>query len=160
MHPQLAEWAQDPAIAHVVVRAAGEKAFCAGGDIRQLARLGGRQATGVSSISIARNTGSTPSYKRYPKPYVALIDGIVMGGGVGGFSPLEISGLPASESYSPCRRPASGFFPRCRRDVVPAAPAGGDRNLAGADRRAAEAGRCNLVRNRHPCRAFGAVSRK
>src|SRR5690554_1042947 len=36
MHPQLAEWARDPEIAHVVVRAAGEKAFCAGGDIRQL----------------------------------------------------------------------------------------------------------------------------
>src|SRR5690606_19493318 len=36
MHPQLVAWAGDPSVELVIVRAAGEKAFCAGGDIRQL----------------------------------------------------------------------------------------------------------------------------
>ncbi len=82
MHPQLAEWAGDPAIAHVVVRAAGEKAFCAGGDIRQLhdwGRAGDRRFIDFYREEYRLNT----FIKRYPKPYVALTDGIVMGGGVG-----------------------------------------------------------------------------
>lgn len=82
MHPQLAKWARDPAIAHVVVRAAGEKAFCAGGDIRQLhdwGRAGDRRFLDFYREEYRLNT----FIKRYPKPYVALVDGIVMGGGVG-----------------------------------------------------------------------------
>jgi enoyl-CoA hydratase len=82
MHPQLAEWARDPQIAHVVVRAAGEKAFCAGGDIRQLrdwGQAGDRRIRDFYREEYRLNT----FIKRYPKPYVALVDGIVMGGGVG-----------------------------------------------------------------------------
>jgi len=82
---QLEAWAEDPAIAIVAIRGAGEKAFCAGGDIRALHDAG--------SPGGARGAANFPFYadeyrlntriKRYPKPYVALIDGIVMGGGVG-----------------------------------------------------------------------------
>lgn len=82
MHPQLAEWARDPDIAHVVVRAAGEKAFCAGGDIRQLHDWG--RARDPRFLDFYREEYRLNTFiKRYPKPYVALIDGIVMGGGVG-----------------------------------------------------------------------------
>lgn len=82
MHPQLAEWARDPDIAHVVVRAAGEKAFCAGGDIRQLHDWG--RAGDPRFLDFYREEYRLNTFiKRYPKPYVALIDGIVMGGGVG-----------------------------------------------------------------------------
>jgi enoyl-CoA hydratase len=82
MHPQLAEWARDPEIAHVVVRAAGEKAFCAGGDIRQLNDWG--LAGDQRCLDFYREEYRLNTFiKRYPKPYVALIDGIVMGGGVG-----------------------------------------------------------------------------
>src|SRR4051812_16683597 len=80
---QLEAWANDPAVTRVVITAAGERAFSAGGDIRALYELGraGRQAEALTfwrdeyPLNIA--------IKRYPKPYVALIDGIVMGGGVG-----------------------------------------------------------------------------
>ena len=81
---QLAEWADDPAVTRVIVTAAGERAFSAGGDIRALYDLGRRRAACRDARrSGARNTSSTPCIKRYPKPYVSLIDGIVMGGGVG-----------------------------------------------------------------------------
>ncbi len=82
LHPRLIEWAADPDVAHVVIQAAGEKAFCAGGDVRQLydwGRAGDPLALGFYAEEYRLNT----YIKRYPKPYVALIDGIVMGGGVG-----------------------------------------------------------------------------
>jgi len=81
-YPQLMEWAQDDAVGHVVVRAAGDKAFCAGGDIRALYDWG--QARDPSFLAFYREEYQLNTYiKRYPKPYVALIDGIDMGGGVG-----------------------------------------------------------------------------
>jgi enoyl-CoA hydratase len=80
---QLDAWAADGAVTRVIVTAAGEKAFSAGGDIRALYELGkaGRQADALTFFreEYALNT----AIKRYPKPYVSLIDGIVMGGGFG-----------------------------------------------------------------------------
>jgi enoyl-CoA hydratase len=80
---QLDLWARDPSVTRVVVSAAGERAFSAGGDIRALYEFGraGRQAEMLPfwREEYLLNT----QIKRYPKPYVALIDGIVMGGGVG-----------------------------------------------------------------------------
>src|SRR5215212_6264486 len=80
---QLTAWANDPAVTRVVITAAGERAFSAGGDIRALYDLGraGRQA---EMLTFWRDEYPLNAMiKRYPKPYVALIDGIVMGGGVG-----------------------------------------------------------------------------
>jgi enoyl-CoA hydratase len=80
---QLAEWEADPAVTRVIVTAAPGKAFSAGGDLRALYDLGraGRfeDALGYFRDEYALNA----LIKRYRKPYVALIDGIVMGGGVG-----------------------------------------------------------------------------
>lgn len=76
-------WENDPQVTRVVVISTNEKAFSAGGDIRWLHDCGkaGRQDEmlafwGEEYILNHR-------IKTYPKPYVALIDGIVMGGGVG-----------------------------------------------------------------------------
>jgi enoyl-CoA hydratase len=80
---QLEAWAGDAAVTRVVIRAAGERAFSAGGDIRALYELGraGRQD---DMLTFWRDEYPLNVFvKRYPKPYVALIDGIVMGGGVG-----------------------------------------------------------------------------
>jgi enoyl-CoA hydratase len=80
---KLGEWAKDPAVTRVVVRSATERAFSAGGDIRALHDLGkaGRHA---EALQFWRDEYMLNTLiKRYPKPYVALIDGIVMGGGVG-----------------------------------------------------------------------------
>src|SRR6266699_860265 len=80
---RLAAWAADPAVTRVIIRAAGDRAFSAGGDIRALYELGraGRQA---DMLPFWRDEYRLNHLiKHYPKPYVALIDGIVMGGGVG-----------------------------------------------------------------------------
>ena len=82
MHPQLAEWAGDPAIDVVIVRANGEKAFSAGGDIRQLHDWG-RQGSPAMRAFYHDEYRLNAFIRTCPKPYVALIDGIVMGGGVG-----------------------------------------------------------------------------
>ena len=80
---RLRQWRDDPAITRVVLTAAGGRAFSAGGDIRALydAGTGGRhdEMLAFYGEEYALNT----MIKHYPKPYVALIDGIVMGGGVG-----------------------------------------------------------------------------
>lgn len=81
--PQLRAWAEDPAISAVAVRGAGGRAFCAGGDIRKLHDLGraGRKDEGIAFWREEYRLNAL--IKNYPKPYLALIEGIVMGGGVG-----------------------------------------------------------------------------
>ena len=83
LHRQLDAWADDVAVTRVIVTAAGDRAFSAGGDIRALYDLGcaGRQeeALGFFREEYTLNT----AIKRYRKPYISLIDGIVMGGGFG-----------------------------------------------------------------------------
>lgn len=76
-------WAVDPSVTRVVIRGAGEKAFCAGGDIRALHDLGQAGRTDEALAFWRDEYALNVVIKRYPKPFVALIDGIVMGGGVG-----------------------------------------------------------------------------
>lgn len=73
----------DAAIRQVAIRATGGKAFCAGGDIRLMHELGqtGRHEEALDFW--AREYRLNAFIHSYPKPYIALIDGIVMGGGVG-----------------------------------------------------------------------------
>ena len=80
---QLDLWASDGAVTRVVITAAGEKAFSAGGDIRALYELGkaGRQEEALTFFREEYTLNT--AIKHYSKPYVALIDGIVMGGGFG-----------------------------------------------------------------------------
>lgn len=82
MHEQLAAWAADERVHHVVVTAAGERAFCAGGDIRRMYEAG-RAGDPEWMAFYADEYRLNHFVRRYPKPYVSLIDGIVMGGGVG-----------------------------------------------------------------------------
>lgn len=79
----LAAWENDPQITRIVVTAAGGKAFCAGGDIRALHDLGKAGRHGEMLTFWAEEYVLNAHIKRYPKPYLSLIDGIVMGGGVG-----------------------------------------------------------------------------
>ena len=83
LRQQLDAWAGDPAITRVVVTATGDRAFSVGGDIRDLADLG---KTGRHEEALQFWRDEYPlnvAIKNYCKPYVALIDGMVMGGGVG-----------------------------------------------------------------------------
>jgi enoyl-CoA hydratase len=80
---QLDAWADDPAVTRVIVSGAGERAFSAGGDIRHLYDLG-RAGRHEEMLQFWRDEYPlNAAIKNYRKPYIALIDGIVMGGGVG-----------------------------------------------------------------------------
>jgi len=82
MKAQLDAWAADPGISCVVVCGAGERAFCAGGDIRAIAESG--HAGTSYALDFWRDEYIlNATIKHYPKPYVALMHGIVMGGGLG-----------------------------------------------------------------------------
>jgi enoyl-CoA hydratase len=83
MRAALDGWANDPAIGCVVIRAAGGRAFCAGGDIQTIYQQREAGEAGEALAFWAEEYDLNRVIKRYPKPYIALIDGIVMGGGVG-----------------------------------------------------------------------------
>jgi enoyl-CoA hydratase len=77
----LKDWAADPQVRLVAIRGVGERAFCAGGDVRALYREG--PGSLYTEIFYREEYALNRNIFRFPKPYVALIDGIVMGGGVG-----------------------------------------------------------------------------
>ena len=79
---KLVEWERSSVVKAVLVNGAGEKAFCAGGDVRwvrEKAMTDPDYASGFFHEEYRLNA----LIHRYQKPYVALIDGIVMGGGAG-----------------------------------------------------------------------------
>ncbi|MGV9482174.1 3-hydroxyisobutyryl-CoA hydrolase [Gordonia aichiensis] len=94
MHDALRTWADDDAIDAVVVSGAGERGLCAGGDIAAIHRdastlsAGGRASDEAAADSPSGRFWADEyrlnlDISNYPKPYVAIMDGIVMGGGVG-----------------------------------------------------------------------------
>ena len=84
----LSDWRRDPAVQAVLIDHSGERGFCAGGDIRMLAD------SGASDGRLARAFFFT-EYRlnhllfSYPKPVIAVMDGITMGGGVGLSAPAR-----------------------------------------------------------------------
>ena len=79
-------WRDDPNIAAVVIQSSSEKAFCAGGDIRFFYQKGiSTVADGSALIEDFFNEEYALNHliHHYPKPFIALLDGVVMGGGMG-----------------------------------------------------------------------------
>ncbi|MFE4194225.1 enoyl-CoA hydratase/isomerase family protein [Paenarthrobacter sp. NPDC056912] len=79
---KLTAWADDDAVATVLVRGAGDRGLCAGGDIVAIYRdmlHGGDETAGFWADEYRLNL----LISQYPKPYVAFMDGLVLGGGVG-----------------------------------------------------------------------------
>ena len=76
-------WEHDPAVTRVVIRGAGERAFCAGGDIRKLYEEGRAGDHAAQLAFWGEEYQLNARFRAYPKPIVALVDGIDMGGGVG-----------------------------------------------------------------------------
>ena len=88
MDAALAEWADDASCRAVLVRGEGERAFCAGGDVRWMhdaAKRDPAEAAGFFRTEYRLNT----RMQAYRKPIVALMDGITMGGGVGVSAPAR-----------------------------------------------------------------------
>lgn len=82
MTDAMLKWRDDPEVQVVVVDGAGGRAFCAGGDIRLLYESG-KEGDERAYEFWRDEYRLNQLIKRYSKPYVAMIDGIVMGGGVG-----------------------------------------------------------------------------
>jgi len=84
--PRLQAWKADEDVGAVVIAGAGEKAFCAGGDVVRLYEQ--HQRDSARGAALARAFWRTEyrcnaQIKHFGKPYIAFMDGIVMGGGVG-----------------------------------------------------------------------------
>ncbi|MEH0109481.1 enoyl-CoA hydratase/isomerase family protein [Tersicoccus sp. MR15.9] len=90
----LAAWRDDDAVAQVLVRGAGDRGLCAGGDIVAIyrdmttgeagsTRANGERDTSASERFWAREYLLDAIVAAYPKPYVAFMDGLVLGGGIG-----------------------------------------------------------------------------
>ncbi|KAM7219967.1 3-hydroxyisobutyryl-coa hydrolase [Rhypophila decipiens] len=83
--PRLLEWSKSDMANIIVMKGAGEKAFCAGGDVAELAKMnktdpnGPRKATEYFALEYKLDH----LIATYNKPYIAFMDGITMGGGVG-----------------------------------------------------------------------------
>jgi enoyl-CoA hydratase/carnithine racemase len=79
---QLDAWAQDPHVHAVVLRGAGEKAFCAGGDIRSL-HDSFKNGDTLHEDFFVEEYALDLTIHHYRKPVLALMDGFVLGGGMG-----------------------------------------------------------------------------
>jgi enoyl-CoA hydratase len=106
----LRAWRDDPYVHAVVIEGAGDRAFCAGGDIRALrdGQISGDRAT-VDEF-FTEEYALNLMIANYPKPYVALIDGICMGGGIGlsVHAPYRVATEHAAFAMP---ETAIGFFP-------------------------------------------------
>jgi len=78
----LTEFERDPSIAAVLVTGEGERGLCAGGDIRMIYESG-RERPEEGTQFWREEFVVNSRISAYPKPYIAVMDGIVMGGGVG-----------------------------------------------------------------------------
>ncbi len=110
--PALAGWAEDPAVRAVVVRGAGGRAFCAGGDVRAVYEAG-RGIAGDRSLTamfFREEYQLIRDIHRFPKPYIAIVDGITMGGGAG----ISINGtyqIATERTLFAMPETAIGLFP-------------------------------------------------
>ena len=84
MTEALVAWRTDPAVRAVLIDHAGERGFCAGGDIRMLAESGAGDGRAAREFFFTEYRLNELLFRyRYEKPVIAVMDGITMGGGVG-----------------------------------------------------------------------------
>ncbi|KTC65899.1 enoyl-CoA hydratase/carnithine racemase (plasmid) [Legionella adelaidensis] len=109
LQEQLSAWEQDNSIHAVVIKAEEGKAFCAGGDVRWLYEAG--KSNDPQQMQFFLHEYRLNHYiNQYKKPYIALMNGITMGGGVG--ISLHGSHPVASENFLfAMPETGIGFFP-------------------------------------------------
>jgi enoyl-CoA hydratase len=105
----LRSWAADPAVGAVLLDGAGERGLCAGGDIRAL------YDAAKSGDTLPEKFWATEYHldvliARYPKPFIAVMDGMVMGGGVGLSTPAAHR-IVTERSAVAMPEVGIGFFP-------------------------------------------------
>lgn len=82
MTEALLAWRDDAAVRLILIDHAGERGFCAGGDIRMLAESGARDGAAAREFFFVEYRLNALLYG-YAKPVCAIVDGVTMGGGVG-----------------------------------------------------------------------------
>ncbi len=139
-------WADDPAVGAVLFEGAGGRAFAAGGDIRALydaVKAGDRLPEKFWATEYHLNV----LIARYPKPVIALMDGLVMGGGVG-LSAHASHRIVTERSAVAMPEVAIGYFPDVGASFVLARSPGFTGTylaLTGARASAADAIYCGLA---------------
>ena len=106
----LEQWRNDPHVHAVVIEGAGERAFCAGGDIIAVRQASMERRHQDVEAFFAEEYALNAEIAAYPKPYIALIDGICMGGGIG----VSVHGayrVASEHAMFAMPETAIGFFP-------------------------------------------------
>ena len=80
---QLDRWEHDPAVTAVLLDGSGSRGLCAGGDLRAVFEAMQAGQVDVTTEFMAREYRLNARIAAFPKPYVALMHGITMGGGIG-----------------------------------------------------------------------------
>ncbi|XP_057600490.1 3-hydroxyisobutyryl-CoA hydrolase, mitochondrial isoform X3 [Hippopotamus amphibius kiboko] len=109
IYPQLKKWEQDPETFLIIIKGAGEKAFCAGGDIKAVSEAA-KLNLKITQDFFREEYVLNNAIGSCQKPYVALIHGITMGGGVG----LSVHGqfrVATEKSVFAMPETAIGLFP-------------------------------------------------
>lgn len=160
LYETLVAWGDDDEIETVLVTSASERAFCAGGDIREIRdRAMAGDAAAVTKY-FASEYRVDQLIAEYPKPYVALIDGAAMGGGLGISVHGEIR-VVTEKALIAMPETAIGFFPDVGSTYfLPRLPAGVGMwlGLTGARLRGSDAVAVGLATHFVPSDALGTVA--
>ena len=109
MTAALLAWREDEAVKSVLIDHAGERGFCAGGDIRMIAESGAGDASEARAFFMVEYRLNHLLFE-YPKPVTAIVDGIVMGGGVGISEPAVVRIATERTTYA-MPETGIGLFP-------------------------------------------------
>ncbi len=115
IYQYLCDWESDDNVRAVLIKSTSEKAFCAGGDVKDAAEEANAARSGDVHGQMVRDLFReeyilNSKINHYPKPYISLLNGIVMGGGVG----ISLHGSHKIVSdTTKCAMPETkiGFFP-------------------------------------------------
>jgi len=105
----LLAWREDQTVKSVLIDHSGERGFCAGGDIRMIAESGAGDASEARAFFAAEYQLNHLLFD-YPKPVTAIVDGIVMGGGVGISEPATVRIATERTTYA-MPETGIGLFP-------------------------------------------------
>lgn len=109
MTAALLAWREDDAVKSILIDHSGERGFCAGGDIRMIAESGAGDASEAKAFFLSEYRLNHLMFE-YPRPITAIVDGIVMGGGVGISEPAEVRIATERTTYA-MPETGIGLFP-------------------------------------------------
>lgn len=110
IEPKLRQWVKDPEVAFLLLEGAGEKAFCAGGDVKTLALEIKKHGIAYAKEFFECEYGVDGLIHHFPKPVVAFLNGITMGGGIG-FSRGAKFKIATEKTVMAMPETAIGLFP-------------------------------------------------